>query len=120
VENVSLAIEIAGGRRPKARAKKLLTDLGLADRHDHLPHRISGGEQQRVALAMALANQPDLLLADEVTGELDSESAAQVMRVIQSAWRENGLTVLYVTHDAALAASAQHRYEVKDGRVRTA
>jgi putative ABC transport system ATP-binding protein len=116
-ENVSLAIEVAGGRRPEARARELLLQLGLADRMNHLPRRMSGGEAQRVALATALANEPDLLLADEPTGELDSAGAERVMGVILQAWRERGLTVLLVTHDAALAQLAQVRVRLADGRL---
>jgi putative ABC transport system ATP-binding protein len=119
VENVELAIELAGGDRPAGRARELLSDVGLAHRLDHLPPRMSGGEAQRVSVAVALANEPDLLLADEVTGELDSASAEQVMRVIFDAWQERGLTVLFVTHSPELAARAQHRLHLDEGRVRT-
>src|SRR4051794_23838216 len=81
-ENVELAIELGGGRRPRRRARALLDEVGLADRADHEPRRMSGGEAQRVSVAMALANEPDLLLADEVTGQLDSSNAGRVMEVI--------------------------------------
>jgi putative ABC transport system ATP-binding protein len=117
VENVALAIELAGGDRAAPRARELLSQVGLGDRLDHLPRRLSGGETQRVSVAMALANQPDLLLADEVTGELDSSSAEQVMEVIFDAWRERGLTVLFVTHSDELAALAQRRMRVQAGEV---
>jgi putative ABC transport system ATP-binding protein len=119
VENVELAIDLAGGDRSSSRARELLSELGLARRLDHLPHRMSGGEAQRVSVAMALANEPDLLLADEVTGELDSASAEQVMGVIFDAWQERGLTVLFVTHSQELAARAQRRLHVEEGQVRT-
>jgi len=115
LENVELAIDLAGGDRARARA--LLSELGLSRRLDHLPHRMSGGEAQRVSVAMALANEPDLLLADEVTGELDSTSAEQVMSVILDAWRERGLTVLFVTHSPELAGRAQRRLHLGDGKV---
>jgi putative ABC transport system ATP-binding protein len=117
-ENVELAIELGGGgKRPRARARALLDEVGLADRADHEPRRMSGGEAQRVSVAMALANEPDLLLADEVTGQLDSSNADRVMEVILGAWRERGLTVLFVTHDGELAARAQRRLRLHDGRV---
>jgi putative ABC transport system ATP-binding protein len=117
-ENVELAIELGGGgRRPRARARKLLGEVGLAERADHLPRRMSGGEAQRVSVAMALANEPDLLLADEVTGQLDSTNAGRVMEVIFGAWRERGLTVLFVTHNGELAARAQRRLRLHDGAV---
>jgi putative ABC transport system ATP-binding protein len=118
VENVELAIKLADGDRAAVRARELLSELGLARRLNHLPRRMSGGEAQRVSVAMALANQPDLLLADEVTGELDSSSAEQVMGVIFDAWRERGLTVLFVTHNSKLATRAQRRLHLGEGEVR--
>jgi putative ABC transport system ATP-binding protein len=120
VENVELAIELAGGDRAPGRARELLLELGLADRLDHLPRRLSGGEAQRAAVAMALANEPDLLLADEVTGELDSANAELVMEIIFEACRRRGLTVLFVTHSRELAAQAHHRLHLEDGQVREA
>jgi putative ABC transport system ATP-binding protein len=117
VENVKLAIELAGGTRAGARAKELLSELGLARRLHHLPRRMSGGEVQRVSVAVALANEPDLLLADEVTGELDSATAEQVIAVIFDAWRERELTVLFVTHSSELADRAQTRLRLSEGEV---
>ena len=116
-ENVELAMTIAGGRHARARARDLLSELGLGQRLHHRPSALSGGESQRVAVAVALANEPDLLLADEVTGELDSTTAEQVMGVIHEAWRERGLSVLYVTHSDELAARAEHRLGLSDGAV---
>ncbi|MEY2514557.1 MAG: putative transport system ATP-binding protein [bacterium] len=116
-ENVELAIDLAGGERAAPRARALLASVGLADRGDRLPRRLSGGEAQRVAVAMALANEPDLLLADEVTGQLDADTADEVMEVILGAWRERGLTVLFVTHSGELAGRAQHRLRLVDGAV---
>jgi putative ABC transport system ATP-binding protein len=126
-ENVELAMQFSGGQfsagqptrrrdRP-ARARSLLAELGLDGRADHLPRQLSGGEAQRVSVAMALANEPDLLLADEVTGELDSASADQVMTVIFDAWRARGLTVLFVTHSRELAARAERQCQLVDGVV---
>ena len=117
-ENVELAIELAGGSDRARRATELLRELGLGHRLDHLPRKLSGGESQRVAVAVALANSPDLLLADEVTGELDTVSAAQVMDIIFGARHERGLTVLFVTHNDDLAATAEHRLRLEDGEVR--
>jgi putative ABC transport system ATP-binding protein len=116
-ENVELAIGLAGGDRAAARAEALLAEVGLADRLHHLPRRISGGEAQRVSLAVALANEPDLLLADEATGELDSSTAEDVMEIIFDASRERGLSVLFVTHLSELAETAHHRLLLKDGQV---
>lgn len=118
-ENVELAIGLAGGRRAGRRARELLHELGLGDRQHHLPRRLSGGEAQRVAVAVALANQPDLLLADELTGELDSATADRVMELIIESGRQRGLTVLLVTHSADIAARAEHRLRLLDGVVVT-
>jgi putative ABC transport system ATP-binding protein len=116
-ENVKLAIELAGGARPAERARALLGELRLGRRLDHLPQRLSGGEVQRVAVAMALANEPDLLLADEATGELDSVSAGHVMDLVFGAQRERGLTVVFVTHSSELAARAERRLRLVHGQV---
>ena len=117
VENVELAMGFAAGQRPAARARELLSDLGLGHRMDHLPRQLSGGESQRVAVAVALANEPDLLLADEVVGQLDSTTAADVMEMIFTASRERNLTVLYVTHDEQLAGRAHHSLRLTDRKV---
>lgn len=114
-ENLELATRFAGGDHERTRG--LLAELGVADRSDHLPRRMSGGQAQRVAIAVALANEPDLLLADEVTGQLDSETAEQVMEAIVATGRRHGLTVLFVTHDDDLASRAQRRLVLEDGRV---
>lgn len=117
VQNVELPMELGGGRDGQ-RATGLLRELGLGDRLHHVPRRMSGGEAQRVSVAMALANHPDLLLADEVTGQLDSVNTEQVMAVIFDAWRRFGLTVLFVTHNPELAARAERRLVLSDGEVR--
>jgi putative ABC transport system ATP-binding protein len=117
-QNVELAMELGGRGRDEGRAEGLLSELGMGDRLHHIPRRLSGGEAQRVAVAMALANHPDLLLADEVTGQLDSANAEQVMNVIVEAWRRRGLTVLFVTHDHELAARAERRLVLEGGEVR--
>jgi putative ABC transport system ATP-binding protein len=116
-ENVELAIEVAGGGHRSAQAAGLLREVGLGDRLHHRPARLSGGEAQRVAVAVALANDPDLLLADEITGQLDAATAEEVMEIIFAAWRERGLTVLFVTHSGALAERAQRRFALVDGEV---
>lgn len=116
-ENVELAVKFAGGDRPGMRARALLAELGLAERLDDLPRRLSGGESQRAALAVALVNQPDLLLADEVTAELDSVNAKRVLNVILRTSRDRGLTVLMVTHSPELAGLTARRLRVVDGGV---
>jgi putative ABC transport system ATP-binding protein len=115
-ENIELATRFSDDG-DGARARDLLAELGVADRSDHLPRRMSGGQAQRVAVAVALANDPDLLLADEVTGQLDSATADQVMRTIFEAGRRHGLTVLFVTHDRELAARAERRLVLEAGQV---
>ena len=117
VENVELAMGFAPRRRPPGRARELLAELGLADRMDHLPRQLSGGEAQRVAVAVALANEPELLVADEVVGQLDSSTAAQVTRLVFAASRDRGLAVLYVTHDEQLAREAQRVLRLDDRRI---
>ena len=117
VENVELAMGFAAGRRPRRRARELLGELGVGDRMDHLPRQLSGGEAQRVAVAVALANEPELLVADEVVGQLDSATAAQVTRLIFAAARDRGLAVLYVTHDQQLAREADHVLRLQDRRI---
>ena len=114
-ENIELATRLGHG--DGARARHLLSEVGVADRADHLPRRMSGGQAQRVAIAVALANDPDLLLADEITGQLDSRTADQVMRAIDGACARRGLTVLFVTHDHDLAGRADRRLVLEDGRV---
>lgn len=116
-ENVELAITLAGGDRPGARARDLLGELGLGERLDDLPRRLSGGEAQRASLAVALVNEPDLLLADEVTAELDSANADRMIEIILGASRDRGLTVLMVTHSAELAERTDRCLRVAGGRV---
>ena len=116
-ENVELAVQLAGGSNPGGRARALLAELGLAHRADERPQRLSGGEAQRAALAVALVNEPDLLLADEVTAELDSENAERVLAVILAASADRGLTVLMVTHSPELAKLTDRRLLVADGAV---
>jgi putative ABC transport system ATP-binding protein len=117
-ENLELATELGHG--DGVRARERLSELGVADRGDHLPRRMSGGQAQRVTIAVALANDPDLLLADEITGQLDSRTAGQVMDAIVDANESRGLTVLFVTHDHELAGRADRRLVLEDGRVREA
>jgi putative ABC transport system ATP-binding protein len=116
-ENVELAIGFGSRRHSSSRARELLSELGLESRMGNLPRQLSGGEAQRVAVGVALANEPDLLLADEVVGQLDRATAADVMEFIFAASRERGLTVLYVTHDEQLARAAQHGLRLQDRRV---
>jgi putative ABC transport system ATP-binding protein len=120
LENVQLAQRLAGHKPSGTRARDLLSEVGLGHRLKHLPRQLSGGEAQRVSIAVALANDPELLLADELTGELDSATAAKVMEVLRGAWESRVLTMLLVTHNPELAAQADHRLELMDGVVKVA
>ncbi|MGM0385998.1 MAG: ABC transporter ATP-binding protein [Actinomycetota bacterium] len=119
VENVALAGEYAGtGRRTATqRAEAVLTELGLAERLRHRPSELSGGEQQRVAVARALVNQPSVLMADEPTGNLDSENSAEIMELLTRVNRDHGTTVVLVTHDPGVAAACGRLVHIHDGLV---
>ncbi len=116
-ENVELAITLADGPQRARRARALLSEVGISHRADHLPRRLSGGEAQRVAVAVALANEPSLLLADEVTGELDSAGAEELLEAIFAVSRERGVAVLFVTHSDGLAARADRCLRLVGGEV---
>jgi putative ABC transport system ATP-binding protein len=101
----------------RKRAAALLDSLGLAERMNHLPSKLSGGERQRVAIARSLANEPQLLLADEPTGNLDSVSAAKIIEVLHTIHRRDNMTVMLVTHDPNVACHAQRTLRMLDGRI---
>jgi len=119
LENVALPIQFANKPKfePEKRARQLLELLGLGDRMRHRPMELSGGQQQRVAIARALANNPPLLLADEPTGNLDSESSEMVLQALRDVWRETGTTVILVTHDPELAGKMGRVLHLVDGRI---
>lgn len=119
LENVALPIQFAQKttHNPNRRAKELLTQLGLGDRFNHRPSQLSGGQQQRVAIARALANEPPLLLADEPTGNLDSESSETMLQALEDIRQATGTTVIIVTHDPNLAARADRVLTLKDGLI---
>ncbi len=117
-ENVLLPAELLGnGAGGLARARELLDAVGLGDRGHHYPVQLSGGEQQRVALARAFMTRPPLLLADEPTGNLDSASGRRVLQLLLQLNREQGATLLLVTHDQELAANAGRQILLRDGRI---
>ena len=119
-ENIAIATRLAGVDSMPAHVAALLDQVGLADRADHLPRRLSGGEAQRAALAVALANEPELLLADEVVGQLDSTTARFVMRALEQACGERGLAVLLVTHSPEVAALGSRVVRLTDGHLEAA
>ncbi len=116
-ENVEVPMALAGlpkrARRRKAAA--LLESVGLSDRAQHYPSELSGGQQQRVAIARALANDPPILIGDEITGDLDSVTGFEVMEIVARLNREQGTTVIYVTHDPRMAKFAMRLIQLRDG-----
>jgi len=116
-ENVLIPMEIAGAHDAKARAAELLESVGLKYRGHHYPNELSGGEQQRVAIARAFANEPRILLADEPTGNLDSRNGEHIFELMEELHTERNITLVLVTHDAALANKAQRQVVLRDGRV---
>lgn len=114
LENVELALQIC---RDPLDAKEVLTDVGLADRLDNFPAQLSGGEQQRVSIARALAKNPKLLLCDEPTGALDYNTGKAILKLLQSMCREKGMTVIVITHNQAIAPMADRLIHIKNGRV---
>jgi len=118
-ENLLLAMQIAGVKPDQAEARRLLDLVGVGDRQAALPSQMSGGEQQRVAVAVALAHKPPLLLADEPTGALDASSGQMVLEALQRVNGELGTTILLVTHDMGVAALAGRSVRIRDGKVST-
>ena len=116
LENVAVPLELNGDLDAKKRAAELLAAVGLQDRQSHYPVQLSGGEQQRVAVARAFACRPPILLADEPTGNLDSATGRQVIDLLLSLNRDHGSTLVLVTHDPDLASCAERIISLRDGR----
>jgi len=118
-ENVELPMTLDGRKGRSERATRLLELVGLGERRDHRPDRLSGGEQQRVAVAVSLANEPDVLFADEPTGELDTTTAAEIFGLLRRVNEELGTTIVIVTHDALVSEQVQRTVAIRDGRTST-
>lgn len=117
LENVMVPLELRGEKNAAERSMELLRKVGLADRHDHYPTQLSGGEQQRVSLARAFSNRPKILFADEPTGNLDEETSQTVEDLIFELNEASGTTLVLVTHDLELAAKTQKVIRLKGGKV---
>ena len=119
LENVCLPARMArvASAKVELRGRELLARVGLKDRLDHKPSELSGGEQQRVAIARALINEPELVLADEPTGNLDSKTGGEIIELLKSLRIEKNTTLVIATHDAKVAANAERVIELVDGRI---
>jgi putative ABC transport system ATP-binding protein len=118
-ENVMLPLEFLeyNDQKAAARAREILTLVGLGDKMHHRPTQLSGGQQQRVSIARSLVSDPEIILADEPTGALDSVTGKEVLNMLQRLWKEHGKTIILVTHDLNLAKLAHTTIELKDGEI---
>ena len=117
VENVALTLELNKFKNPEQQAKELLDRFGLKNRLSNLPSQLSGGEQQRVAIARAIAMKPELILADEPTGNLDTENSYMISDILFNYVKEEGSSLIMVTHDTKLANKAKRKIKIKDGKI---
>ena len=118
VENVALTLELNNFKNPDNEAKHLLDRFGLKHRFNNLPSQLSGGEQQRVAIARAIAMKPELFLADEPTGNLDTENSMLIANILFKYVKEEGSSLIMVTHDPKLADKARRKIKIKDGKIK--
>ena len=118
VENVALTLELNKFANPEKEAKLLLERFGLKHRFNNLPSQLSGGEQQRVAIARAIAMKPELILADEPTGNLDTENSIMISDILFKYVKEEGSSLIMVTHDPKLANKAKRKIKIKDGKIK--
>lgn len=119
LENVSVPLELQGAKNAASKAKELLGKVGLGDRIHHYPSQLSGGEQQRVAVARAFSNSPSILFADEPTGNLDEETGEKIIQLLFNLNEEAGTTLVIITHDLDLAARTQQILRLKGGKILT-
>ncbi len=117
LENVELPLLYSSVNHRRERAKAALEAVGLGDRIKHRPNELSGGQQQRVAIARALVTEPSILLADEPTGNLDSKTGAEIMKLFSELHSQRGITVIFVTHDPSIAANAHRVIHIRDGQI---
>ncbi len=117
LENVELPLLYSSVNHRRDRAKAALEAVGLGDRIKHRPNELSGGQQQRVAIARALVTEPSILLADEPTGNLDSKTGAEIMKLFSELHSQRGITVIFVTHDPNIAANAHRVIHIRDGQI---
>ena len=118
VENVALTLELNKFKNPEKEARQLLDRFGLSHRFNNLPSQLSGGEQQRVAIARAIAMKPELILADEPTGNLDTENSIMISNILFKYVKEEGSSLIMVTHDPKLANKAKRKIKIKDGKIK--
>ena len=118
VENVALTLELNKFKNPEKNSKELLERFGLKHRFNNLPSQLSGGEQQRVAIARAIAMKPELILADEPTGNLDTQNSSMISKILFNYVKEEGSSLIMVTHDIKLANQAKRKIKIKDGKIK--
>ena len=118
VENVALTLELNKFKNPEKEARRLLDRFGLSHRFNNLPSQLSGGEQQRVAIARAIAMKPELILADEPTGNLDTDNSLMISDILFKYVKEEGSSLIIVTHDPKLANKAKRKIKIKDGKIK--
>ena len=118
IENVALTLELNKFKNPEKNSKELLERFGLKHRFNNLPSQLSGGEQQRVAIARAIAMKPELILADEPTGNLDTQNSSMISKILFNYVKEEGSSLIMVTHDIKLANKAKRKIKIKDGKIK--
>ena len=116
-ENITLPSDLDGQKIDKERVKEIIRMLGLEGREDHLPNQMSGGQQQRVAIGRAIINNPAIILADELTGNLDKKTGDEIIELLKIANKKNGQTIIIITHDLEIAKQADRVITIQDGKI---